>query len=721
MSTPNTHSPLNLYSKLDKDNLKFDPKKIILSELPCVASPRNKAVKISLFDVLKGIENPAKVQLFESHRKLEKSKRDAAKEKNFKAYTFSIDYAGDLTGLLVIDIDHIKEKTGKAPQELKEEIQDFLPFLFLAISNSGEGLFGIVRYLKENDLKAVGMAIYDELDLMFDIQIDKLFDAPRLRIDSYDPKPFKNYDAAIYDGILIEATPAKVQSKNKDAFNIVEFSNNPAVAFNNSPDCLEIIIPLAESNGFTVTIGKGKEKAIFDRPNGKPRSVVAMDNEGIMKFAIKSDTLKEQYKKAALNPYEFARELLGFKDDKPGNESMLKYLVDKGFGEWSEPQIIKSNSKESYSSTIDFLELKNLKLNQLTGVVEIAGSPINDTHTAQLITELSLLTGKNQSKEILQTCIDVVSNRYQYHPFMEIVEELKQLPATDFTQASELDKLNECFTSSTPKDLRLIYLSRWMLGLFDLHVRQRMTKIVLILAGSQNAGKTSFAKNILPEASQQYGKVVEFNQNKMVDAKVNLCSILVACFDEFEAILERSKTLSDFKNLTSSYDILERRPFRRNPEQMFRSSIIMATTNEKSILNDPTGNTRFLTIDVQSFDFKKYNSLDMHKVWRVIYDLYKAGESSVLSDSERTLQAKENINFESEDFVIGLIENIYRIDEAGFITSTDILVELEKNTKQNISIKRIGQALRKMGIDRVAKKVKGKVLRGYNLKYVYED
>ena len=260
-----------------------------------------------------------------------------------------------------------------------------------------------------------------------------------------------------------------------------------------------------------------------------------------------------------------------------------------------------------------------------------------------------------------------------------------------------------------------------MLGLFDLHILQRMTKNVLILSGSQNSGKTSFAKNILPEPLKQYGKVVEFNINKMVDAKVNLCSTLVAVFDEFEDILTKSKSLSDYKNLTSSYDIFERRPYRRNPEQMFRSAIIMATTNEKNILNDSTGNTRFLTIDVQAFDFKKYNSLDMLKVWRAIYDLHLQGQTSVLNEAERDLQANENINFESEDFVCGLIEKSFYQDEAGFVTSTEILIELDKATKQNISVKRIGQALRKMGIERIAKKVKGKVLRGYNLKYSYED
>ena len=76
--------------------------------------------------------------------------------------------------------------------------------------------------------------------------------------------------------------------------------------------------------------------------------------------------------------------------------------------------------------------------------------------------------------------------------------------------------------------------------------------------------------------------------------------------------------------------------------------------------------------------------IDLNKVWRVIYDLHLLGESSVLNDAERVLQTNENINFESEDFIVGLIENSFHEDENGFLTCTEILIELEKNTKQNL-------------------------------------
>ena len=708
MSTLSTQSPQNLYSTQSKDTK--------VSYFGNAKSAK-KTKDIFISDYLELVCDPARKEAAEKLREL-----PAAAYKKAKIYEPCITGSGTTgkgrtletkNGLAVVDFDVLPNEF-KSWQEFKEHLQND-PYTFIVhYSLSSKGLALFVKIPIENNFKEIYLSLAEYYDLMFGAKIDFLADESRLRFLAYDPKPFYNPNSEVYtDTLQQEEKPAPTQQQDNDSA-LDSFSSDPATAFNNSGLAgLEIVNEILTDLDYTITAGKKPAFYEYQRAGGSPKSIAAFYNSDAVKFTRFSENTG--LKKEHYNLYEIYKELRNFDD-----YAAQKELAGLGFGTFNGAQPMPSKGKESYSSTIDFLEPKNLRLNQLTGFVEIAGSPLNDTHTAQLITELSLRSGKNQSREILQTCIDVISNKNQFHPFIEMVKQLEDLPATDFTQANEMDKLNDCFISSTPKELRLIYLSRWMLGLFDLHLLNRMTKNVLILSGSQNSGKTSFAKNILPEASQQYGKVVEFNQNKMVDAKVNLCSLLVSCFDEFEDILTKSKTLSDFKNLTTSYDIFERRPYRRNPEQMFRSAIIMATTNEKNILNDSTGNTRFLTIDVQAFDFKKYNSLDMLKVWRAIYDLHLQGQTSVLNEAERDLQANENINFESEDFVCGLIEKSFYQDESGFITATDILIELDKATKQNISVKRIGQALRKMGIERKSKRVASVPKYGYALKYKFE-
>nr|WP_228526651.1 VapE domain-containing protein [Flavobacterium sp. LC2016-13] len=618
-----------------------------------------------------------------------------------------------LSGLAVIDKD-ILPNCYNDWREYKNDLEKD-PYSFIVhYSLSGKGLCVYVKIPIGNNFKQIFLSLANYYDLMYGAKIDFLADETRLRFIAYDPAPFYNLNSKVYTDILKEDLQELPTVQLDDDFTLNAFSTDPATAFNNSGLLgLEISNALLVELGYTITAGKTPAIFEYQRAGGSLKSIVAFYNKGVVLFQVFSPNTG--LKKENYNLYELYKELSDFDDYKASKE-----LAKLGFGLFNEAKPMRPNSKESYSQTLDFLEQKEIRLNSLTGVIEINGSPLNDYHISNMVTELSLLSGKNQSKEILLSCIDVISNSSKVHPFLNFIKELEKLPKTDFTKIDELDRLIDCFESSTPKKLTKIYFTRWLLGLFDLHILNRMTKNVLIFSGAQNAGKTSVAKNILTEPLKQYGKVVEFNQNKITDTKIALCSILVACFDEFEDILTKSKTLSEFKNLTSSYDIYERRPYRRNHEQMFRSSIIMATTNEKNILNDSTGNTRFLTLDVRAFDLNKYFKIDLNKVWKVIYDFHLLGETSVLNEDERSLQAAENQNFESEDVYEGLIENSFHADLSGFVTSTEILLELERNTKQPLFIKRIGMALKKMGVERKSKRVDGAPKYGYALKFNFE-
>jgi predicted P-loop ATPase len=147
----------------------------------------------------------------------------------------------------------------------------------------------------------------------------------------------------------------------------------------------------------------------------------------------------------------------------------------------------------------------------------------------------------------------------------------------------------------------------------------------------------------------------------------------------------------------------------------------MGTSNFGQILTDPTGNSRFCTIDVQSFDLKRYFTVDLDKLWRAVYDLHLSGETSNLTERERAMQTAENQNFEAVDAYSELIEQSFEKSVTGFITATEVMQELEKNTKQHISINKVGAALKKLGFEKGPKRINGTVRKGYNLKYIFFD
>lgn len=619
-----------------------------------------------------------------------------------------------LNGLCVVDFDELPAHYDNWASFKSDLTKD--PYTFIVhYSLSGWGLCVFVKIEVLNEFRGIYLSLEEYYNLVFEAKIDFLADETRLRFISFDANPYHNPDSLEYIDAIAE--PKAEQPKGND-FDSLEslIANTPAEIFNYSGFTgLELVNELLTELGYIITAGKKPTIFEYQRAGGSLKSLVAFYNSDVVKFQVFSSNTgltKEHY-----NLFDLYKELKGITDYEAQKELSLL-----GFGVFNESEAkpIKANGKESYSLTLEYLAKEEISLNQLTGVIEKNGLPLNDFHISNMLTELSLFSGKNQSKDILLSCLDVIANGNQYHPFLNFVKELQAVEKTDLLDFDELDKFIECFTSDTPKKTIRIYFIRWMLGLFDLHINQRMTKNVLVVSGTQNSCKTSLSKNILFDSLKQYGKVTDFNQNKMTDSKIALCSLLVACFDEFEEILSKHRTLAEFKNLTSSYDIFERRPYRRNHEQMFRAAIVMATTNEKNILTDSTGNTRFLTLDVKAFDLESYFKIDLLKLWRVIYDLHLLGQTSVLDETERVLQADENLNFESEDFCEALIENIFCVDSKGLLNTTDILIELERHTKQSLSLKRIGSALRKMGIERIAKKIKGKVYKGYGLKIKYE-
>lgn len=704
MQLSNQHSPKNLCNQPDKDRLLFSLFKN--------AKSVKKIKDLTFSQYLEIISDSATKEQTEQLRALNSKDYKTAKA-NVKCITGSGTTANNnrtiekFNGLAVIDIDTLPNKYTSF-HDLKSALGKDKFSLLTAYSLSGKGLYIFVKVPIENDFKEIYLSLKQYYFNAYGVAIDMLADTNRLRFISYDDKYILNEDSQVYTD-----TVQQVQQQVKtDSFYT---GNTPADIFNNSGiEAVNLINALLEQKGFAVTSGNAPTLYEYQRHGGAAKSLVCYNNEDVIKFHVFSPNaglLKLEY-----NLYELYKELTQMDDFQAQNE-----LSVQGFGTFTQSAKVVQKSKENYSEIMDYVLTKDIQLNTLTGVIELDKEPLTDFHLSQMLLESSILHNKNTSKEILLSVIDVLASSRKFHPFTNYVEKLKTIPATDFTDLDELDQFIECFKGSTSKRVMRVYLKRWLLGMFDLHFRNQMTKNVLVVAGAQGAAKTSLAKNILPYELKHYGKTTEFNANKMVDSKIALCSILVACFDEFENIFVRSSSLANFKNLTASYDIFERRPYRRNHEQMFRSSIIMATSNHLEILTDSTGNTRFLSIDVQSFNLQRYFNIDLDKVWRVIYDAYVAGETSNLTDSERELQTTENLKFEAIDPIAEMIEQNFIKCEDSFITSTEVMQVIESNTKQTINITKVGAALQKLGHVRIARKVNSSVRRGYKLKNIYYD
>jgi predicted P-loop ATPase len=173
------------------------------------------------------------------------------------------------------------------------------------------------------------------------------------------------------------------------------------------------------------------------------------------------------------------------------------------------------------------------------------------------------------------------------------------------------------------------------------------------------------------------------------------------------------------KSMLSKQYFNLREPYGRSNVTLQRIAMMCGTTNQSDILNDPTGNRRFIPIKFNSYDFNAYNSVDKTEMFMEAYNLYKQNYSYELTSDDIKYLNKYEEEFERIDSAKELIQKYYIPCEKGTgtpMTTTDIKVEIEDKSKQKLSLTRIGLELKKLGFEQDFIKPNGKSRRVYYVK-----
>lgn len=173
-------------------------------------------------------------------------------------------------------------------------------------------------------------------------------------------------------------------------------------------------------------------------------------------------------------------------------------------------------------------------------------------------------------------------------------------------------------------------------------------KMLLILTGKQNAGKSSFFRRLLPNESWFCDDFSEFG-NKDHLSKLNRFVILeIAEIDKVFKSRDRSALKSCVSTCSDDY----RKPYTKYSEEHPRCSVIVGTTNECQFLNDPTGSVRFPIIEIPN-DFKidlSYVAENRDKLWADFYHLVMIdGCVPQLSNEDILSMQEENEEYQQVD------------------------------------------------------------------------
>jgi hypothetical protein len=120
--------------------------------------------------------------------------------------------------------------------------------------------------------------------------------------------------------------------------------------------------------------------------------------------------------------------------------------------------------------------------------------------------------------------------------------------------------------------------------------------VVPLLISPQGDGKTTFCRNILPK-ELRWGFLENLDISEKRQTLQAMHNFLLINLDEFNQISPKLQE-GFLKNVIQLPNVKIKRPYGKHVEEFKRYASFIATTNESSVLSDPTGNRRFICIQL---------------------------------------------------------------------------------------------------------------------------
>jgi len=334
----------------------------------------------------------------------------------------------------------------------------------------------------------------------------------------------------------------------------------------------------------------------------------------------------------------------------------------------------------------------NLKKNLITGMVEENGENVDrDRLNTIFIRAKSSINSNAVTYDIFER---VVFSEFtpRYNPLKAFIDSLRGRRTTN----GNIDAIIKTIqTSTSGADT---FIRKWLISL-PAAIDGHPVRSILALTGGQNTGKTEWFRRLLPPKIKKYYAESKLDSGK--DDELLMCQKLIVMDDEMGGKSKQDE--KRFKELTSKQVFSLRAPYARANEDFNRLALLCGTSNDPEIVNDPTGNTRILPIEVDFINHSAYNEIDKEELFMECVRLYEEGHEWQLSKEELHSLADVSTHFEPIAFEQELIKKFFKKPEGGeetlgsWFTATEIKDKIETETRQRImSMKRFGGELRRL-------------------------
>jgi len=342
-----------------------------------------------------------------------------------------------------------------------------------------------------------------------------------------------------------------------------------------------------------------------------------------------------------------------------------------------------------------------IRFNQLKKVAEVVVPGLNVTSqnreevTATYLESLMIRHGMSPVGAGRYTL--AMADRHTYDPFAEWIDSkpwdgISRMPAICGTITT---------TPDYPMGFANMLIMRWLLSIVaaTYHGHGFHSRGILTLQGGQGIGKTSwFGRLVTPtqlrEDAVKLGHGWDFGSK---DSRLSALAHRIVEFGELEGSLR--KELASLKSFVTDRSDKIRAPYARRAAEYPRTTVFGASVNDDTFLNDPTGNSRFWTIAVETIDYR--HEIDMQQVFAELKVRLREGAKWWLTPTQEAQLAEINARHEIVSVVgdkIAAELDTGRIGEQGLpkLRAIEVLEKVGIEHPTNRQLKEANVALRSL-------------------------
>lgn len=314
----------------------------------------------------------------------------------------------------------------------------------------------------------------------------------------------------------------------------------------------------------------------------------------------------------------------------------------------------------------------------------------------------------------------LVSSKFisqDYDPIADYLGSLKKWDGEDrirlFLQQVQLQ-------DESHRELLIKYFTKWFTTLVGSLVDNRCyNEYCFVFTGEQGRGKTRFFHSLVPLPLRlQYTFTGNFNPRDK-DHEEMLGTKIIINLDEMGTMNRTDE--ETLKTTMSKRYVTLRRAYGRAPIHLYRKASFCGSHNREEFLTDLSGNRRWLPFAIHNIDIDK--GFDIGLLYSQAMAMYKDGFNIYMDRTEIAELEAHNEQFRYISMEEQMVISNYRVpsdqesaNDIGirYMDTTDIvhsLASMEKYKKMNVNdtvLKRFGQALKRVGFERVTKVIPNK-------------